>query len=191
MLVPFVPLQLELSAKSPTITNTITPIVPLTLEPSSEPPVLTDSMPPSEPPPVALYTELSTLTNSMPPSVSQSPALTTEPPNPMSNCPRRAIWLPKRYCDKFPEPPAPVAASAGDSLLSQPVIRRVILHVRNTIRTTVNAFGIFHEYPHRPSYDPDAFVTPDDLTYRGCQLPKPTLPVPEETGPDQPPPWPF
>ena len=127
----------------------------------------------------------------MPPSVSQSPALTTKPPNPMSDCPRQATWLPKQYCDKFPEPPAPVAASTGDSLLSQPVIRRVILHVRDTICTIVNAFGIFCKYPHWPSYNPDVFVTPGDLMYRGCQLPKPTLPVPEETGPDQPPPWPF
>ncbi|KAF8428459.1 hypothetical protein L210DRAFT_3419340, partial [Boletus edulis BED1] len=68
-------------------------------------------------------------------------------------------------------------------------IRRVILHVRDTIRTGLNAFGVLREYPHRPSYDPDAFVASDALTYRGRQPPpEPIFPTPAETPP---PPWPF
>ncbi|KAF8426518.1 hypothetical protein L210DRAFT_3306924, partial [Boletus edulis BED1] len=70
-------------------------------------------------------------------------------------------------------------------------IRRVILHVRDTIRTALNIFGVLREYPHRPSYDPDAYVEPDALTYKGRQVPaEPMFPAPVET-PPLPPPWPF
>jgi hypothetical protein len=43
------------------------------------------------------------------------------------------------------------------------------------------------EYPHRPSYDPDAFVKLKDLTNYSGQAPEPSEPVAESL----PPPWPF
>jgi hypothetical protein len=39
----------------------------------------------------------------------------------------------------------------------------VILHVRDIMRSAVNAFGLLREYHHRPSYDPDEHITPEDL----------------------------
>ena len=131
----------------------------------------------------------------MPPSVPLG-ILSTEPQNPtddQSARPRRMSRLPKRYHDELPQLPVPVAAPAGNSAPLQPTIRRIILHVRDTIRTALNVFGILREYPHRPSYDPDAVVTPDALTYRGRQPPKPAFPAPEETLTDSEssPPWPF
>ncbi|KAF9240183.1 hypothetical protein BU15DRAFT_74100 [Melanogaster broomeanus] len=101
--------------------------------------------------------------------------------------PRRVIRLPKRYQDEPPEPLAPVEEPRPA------MVRRVILHVRDTIRTAFNAFGLFREYPHRPSYDPDAFVSPDDLTYRARRPRSPDLQphVPSTSVSEQPPPWPF
>ncbi|KAH7917408.1 hypothetical protein BV22DRAFT_1026375, partial [Leucogyrophana mollusca] len=70
------------------------------------------------------------------------------------------------------------------------VIRRVILHVRDTIRTQLNSFGLFREYPHRPTYDPDAFVLPEHLSYRARERLDP-VPPSDSTPKDPPPPWPF
>ena len=37
------------------------------------------------------------------------------------------------------------------------------LIVRNPFQTAPNSFGLWKEYLYRPSYDPDAFITPEDL----------------------------
>jgi Plavaka transposase len=86
------------------------------------------------------------------PSPSQSPPLTN------AGHPGRHYRLPKRYEDLPPEPPAPLPPPTP-----VPVIRRVILHVRDTIRTSLNRFGLLREYPRRPSYDPDASLESEDL----------------------------
>ncbi|KAF9455141.1 hypothetical protein BDZ94DRAFT_1180592, partial [Collybia nuda] len=63
-------------------------------------------------------------------------------------------------------------------------IRRVILHVLDFFRSSVNQFGILREYKHRPSYDPDVHVKPDDLANYPVNPPISRPPI-------QPPPWPF
>ncbi|KAF8145659.1 hypothetical protein K438DRAFT_1424599, partial [Mycena galopus ATCC 62051] len=66
----------------------------------------------------------------------------------------------------------------------------VILHVHDTMRSVCNRFGLLREYPHRPSYDPDSLLKPEDLA--NVHVPPP----PEEPSDDPPaafldPPWPF
>ena len=46
-------------------------------------------------------------------------------------------------------------------------LRRIRLIVRDTIRTVANTFGLWREYPHRPSFDPDSFVPSYDLATVG------------------------
>ena len=86
------------------------------------------------------------------------------PPLTQSGRPRRDYRLPKRFQDNLPEPPAPVS-----SLLSHPTpepqsVRRVILIVRDRLVKVMNSFGIWRDYPERPSVDPDALLTIEDLS---------------------------
>jgi hypothetical protein len=93
------------------------------------------------------------------------------PPTPLltqSGRPRRDYRLPKRFQDNLPEPPAPVPLA---NLPSNPnpesethPVRRVILIVRDRLVTVVNSFGIWRDYPERPSVDPDALLTLEDLS---------------------------
>ena len=71
----------------------------------------------------------------------------------------------------IPEPPLPVSVIAedatiaeSDNVVPQSTLPRVILHVFDTIRTSFNSFGIARDYRHRPSYDPDLFVSVDQLS---------------------------
>ena len=78
-------------------------------------------------------------------------------------CPSRTHRLPLRYRDELPEAPPPISTSSsttdGPSL-----VRRVVLHVFDSIRTGFNTFGIARDYRHRPTYDPDSFVSVQDLS---------------------------
>ncbi|KAG1724223.1 hypothetical protein EDD22DRAFT_961842 [Suillus occidentalis] len=67
--------------------------------------------------------------------------------------------LPLRYRDELPEPPPPVSQDPPASLPTH-----VILHVFDSIRMCFNKFGIAREYRHRPSYDPDEFVSATQLS---------------------------
>ncbi|KAF8554136.1 hypothetical protein OG21DRAFT_1130970 [Imleria badia] len=77
--------------------------------------------------------------------------------------PSRTHRLPLRYRDELPEAPPPISTSSpiadGPSL-----VHRVILHVFDSIRTCFNTFGIARDYRHRPTYDPDSFVSVHDLS---------------------------
>jgi hypothetical protein len=79
--------------------------------------------------------------------------------------PRRERRLPARYQDVLPEPP-PVVVNNGAA--SGPIPTRSFPHirliVRDTIQTVANVFGLWREYPHRPSYDPDHFIPHDSLS---------------------------
>ena len=68
--------------------------------------------------------------------------------------------VPRKFRDMPPE--APVYVNPTPAHIPN-LIRRVILHVRDSFRTGVNQFGVLRDYLHRPSYDPDAFVTSEDL----------------------------
>ena len=59
-------------------------------------------------------------------------------------------------------PPA-VSSQAVENVQSPSVLRRVILHVFDSLKTIYNVFGVAQEYRHRPSYDPDSFVSVNDL----------------------------
>jgi len=43
------------------------------------------------------------------------------------------------------------------------VTQRVTLIVQNRFQTAPNTFGLWKEYLYQPSYDPDAFISPEDL----------------------------
>ena len=77
-----------------------------------------------------------------------------------SGRPRREYRLPKRFRDNIPEPPAPVPATPPNP---DPV-RRVILIVRDRLTTVINSFGVWRDYPRRPSADPDSVLTLEDLS---------------------------
>ncbi|KAL6306020.1 hypothetical protein BKA93DRAFT_913438 [Sparassis latifolia] len=76
--------------------------------------------------------------------------------------------IPAPHLDILPEGPAPLCESST----TQRGIRRVILYVRDTVRTALNAFHLLREYPHRPSYDPEATLQPEDLDNTRRQLPR-------------------
>ncbi|KAF8896664.1 hypothetical protein BD779DRAFT_1466557 [Infundibulicybe gibba] len=129
---------------------------------------------------------------SPPPPPSRLP--TPPPPPPpltQSGRPRRQYRIPARFIDTLPGPS--LNSDSEPPPNPQPVIRCVILYVRDTMRTCLNQFSILREYPHRPSYDPDAFVELSDLAdFQSSQTPD----DPDSLGTQpssvlKPPPWPF
>ncbi len=81
-----------------------------------------------------------------------------------SGRPQRQYQLPKRFRDNIPEPEAPLPAEtepAGSGTAGR--ITRVILIVRNRLVTALNSFGLWRDYPERPSFDPDSNLTLEDL----------------------------
>jgi hypothetical protein len=57
------------------------------------------------------------------------------------------------------------------------------------MRTGLNRFGLFHEYRHRPSYDPDHSVPEDELS--NCHATQPAETNPNPHAESHLPPWPF
>jgi hypothetical protein len=111
------------------------------------------------------------------------------PPTPLpltqAGRPMRNYRRPQRFDDTPPEPPTNIDISPN----IPNVVRRVILHVRDSFRTAANKFGILREYLHRPSYDPDASVQPEDLA-NFATTPSSALPNSQPTHLFMPP-WPF
>ena len=102
----------------------------------------------------------------IPISLSQ-PQIHTSPPLPpltQAGRPVRNYQLPKRYHpDTLPEPPCPAVQLDDAGAPTPRMLPRIKLIVRDTLKTIQNSFGIWREYWHRPSYDPDAFVSVADL----------------------------
>ncbi|OSX55787.1 hypothetical protein POSPLADRAFT_1163150 [Postia placenta MAD-698-R-SB12] len=108
-----------------------------------------------------------------------------------------------RHLDVIPEGPSP--AINPEPIMDAPpnpsAVRRVILHVWDSMRTAVNAFGVLREYPHRPSFDPDAAVRPEDLAdyhnkgpcedIQGGLLNSDSFTSTSAPPADRAPPWPF
>ena len=71
------------------------------------------------------------------------------------------------------------------------MLPQVILHVRDQMCTDINHFGLLHDYPDRPSHDPDSTVCFEDLSnYYKVWTPQNWLePLPKPS--HHPPPWPF
>lgn len=136
---------------------------------------------------VCMDTEHETNEGTDPPAA-QVPALTA------AGRPKRSYRLPARYEDVQPEGPAPVTHQVPSLPQVAPgssALPRITLHVRDTIRTGINRFGLLREYPHRPSYDPDSDVSPEDLSNCSQARVQPGCVdiIPAE--PQHPPPWPF
>ncbi|TFY56611.1 hypothetical protein EVJ58_g7536 [Rhodofomes roseus] len=71
------------------------------------------------------------------------------------------VPIPGQHIDPIPEGPAALPAPPDEPPAR--LLPRVILYVRETIRTAMNRFHIMREYPRRPSYDPDSVTHPADL----------------------------
>lgn len=112
----------------------------------------------------------------LPPPSSPSHLSLPHPSLSKSGRPQRTHQLPARYLDILPEPPPP-AASESTPVEATSALPRVSLIVRNRFRTTENSFGLWKEYLYRPSYDPDAFISADDL-----YNPHPSTFVPNDDG---------
>jgi hypothetical protein len=96
--------------------------------------------------------------------------------------------IPRCLQDIYPEPSVAIEPAAQ----TRSGVKRVILHVRDSFRTTVNGFGILREYSYRPSYDPDAFVKPEDLANFSTKTsPTHTASASAEQTGSFLPPWPF
>ncbi|KIM76448.1 hypothetical protein PILCRDRAFT_826227 [Piloderma croceum F 1598] len=50
------------------------------------------------------------------------------------------------------------------------------LHVRDSVRTALNRFGLLREYPRRPSYDPDASLRSKDFANWDTPRHEPAIP---------------
>ncbi len=124
---------------------------------------------------------------------------TLNPPSPpaqlltRSGRPRREYRLPKRFRDILPEPPAPAPIGPSNQAVEPHPIRRVILIVRDRLVTAANSFGIWRDYPNRPSTDPDALLTLKDLsnTHNNCNSFSQTAPPSDKLVTSQTPFWPF
>ncbi|KAJ3847524.1 hypothetical protein EV368DRAFT_69040 [Lentinula lateritia] len=60
--------------------------------------------------------------------------------------------------------PAPTEMTAAEQRSSTRTLPRIILIVRDKLKTQLNVFGLWHEYPDRPSHDPDGEVGLEDLS---------------------------
>ena len=124
------------------------------------------------------------------------PPTTSSPSNPTLGSGSRVRRLPARYRDQLPEPSPPTGTARVDNNLppTPSVVRRVILYVSDSFRTAFNAFGIAREYRHRPSHDPDSFLTSDELSNVSTSDPNPS-PDPmagaQDSSERNPPPWPW
>ncbi len=136
-------------------------------------------------------------TNDRPPSPIPSPPT----PVTFTGRPQRSRLAPLRFRDVCPEPVAPVPpAIPNPEPPVNPQVRSVRLIVRDTVRTAANIFGLWREYLHRPSYEPDAFMRPEDLMNHDdsgtSDIPNPDSLLASETRASGstssfPPPWPF
>ncbi|KAJ3724747.1 hypothetical protein C8R42DRAFT_719390 [Lentinula raphanica] len=87
-----------------------------------------------------------------------------------SGRPQRNRRLPARYRDFLPEGTSAIVAPSDDEDESSepevrlPTMRRITLTLRERLKTCINSFQLWREYPHKPSYDPDGEVGIEDLS---------------------------
>jgi hypothetical protein len=91
-------------------------------------------------------------------NISVSQAIVSETGRPV-----RRRQLPVRYRDILPQSTLPVDATVNNSEPQTGYITKVRLIVRDTIQTAANTFGLWRQYQHRPSYDPDSIVDVNTL----------------------------
>jgi Plavaka transposase len=108
-----------------------------------------------------------------------------------SGRPHRQRKLPQKLRDLLPEPPVP---TPPPSIPDPQPVRRVLLIVRDRLVTAANSFGIWRDYPRRPTTDPDAFLLLKDLSNHCMDASQPPKPSNQSTPPadsDRPFYWPF
>ena len=175
---PVLPSSVNVSASSPTVSDG--PLNPL---------VTSQTLPQSGAScaDVVMSNELLSESTESPPMIEPTRLLSAPSPLDTSQTgkPSRTRCLPARFRDVFPEPPLPVEPDDPP----RTILPRVILHVFDSICTSFNCFGIARSYHHRPSYDPDAFLTIDQLSdNRDDEAP---LPIPSTPHALPSPPWPW
>ena len=80
--------------------------------------------------------------------------------------------LPRRFTDNLPEAlaPAPLPHELQPETGATGSVRRVILIVQDRLVTTANSFGVWRDYPRRPTIDPDSSLSLEELS-SSYQLP--------------------
>jgi hypothetical protein len=88
------------------------------------------------------------------------------PPLTATGRPYRQRRLPRRFTDNLPEALAPAPTHYESQPESGPAgpVRRVLLIVRDRLVTAANSFGVWREYPRRPSIDPDGSLSLEELS---------------------------
>ena len=89
--------------------------------------------------------------------------------------PMRNYKQPARYIDINPEP---LRSLNEEPPLPTSILPRVVLIVRNRLRTATNSFNLLREYLYRPSFDPDSFVPHEDLLAGHEQMDAPPISPP-------------
>ena len=89
--------------------------------------------------------------------------------------PMRNYKQPARYIDINPEP---LRSLDEEPPLPTSILPRVVLIVRNRLRTATNSFNLLREYLYRPSFDPDSFVPHEDLLAGHEQMDAPPISPP-------------
>ena len=80
----------------------------------------------------------------------------------------RVRRIPAQYQDQHPKPPV----STHFPLVPTSTIHHMFLHMFDSFHTQFNCFRIAHEYWHRPTHDPESFVSLEDLANsKSGQLP--------------------
>lgn len=92
------------------------------------------------------------------------------PPLTASGRPRRQYRMPNRFRDQMPDVSDPLAVPQPEPSR----LPRVLLVVRDRVVTAANAFGLWRDYPRRPTVEPDSFLTLEDL----ANPEPPSLPIP-------------
>jgi hypothetical protein len=88
------------------------------------------------------------------------------PPLTASGRPYRQRRLPRRFTDNLPEALAPAPThyeSQPEAGVAGPA-RRVLLIVRDRLVTAANSFGVWRDYPRRPTIDPDGSLSLEELS---------------------------
>ena len=118
----------------------------------------------------------------------QAPQVHTEDATPVGRLTRNRR-LPARYRDEVPRSAPPVIVSPTNPE-PEPErasrLPRVILIVQDGLKTLLGSFGLWRNYAHRPTYDPDSVVLDDDLAR---PLVDHISHVPSSAHPE--PPWPY
>jgi hypothetical protein len=98
--------------------------------------------------------------------------------------PQRNRRLPARYRDEIPQsaPPAVVVPPPEPV----PKLPKVLLIVRDALKTALGSFGLWRSYDHRPSYDPDSIVPEGNLAKSTSDHTSNLLGSPHPA-----PPWPY